>query len=102
MREIFTDPQAVVNAAPSSSVNQPMCLMRLETAQSESAFRSGYTELMSFVDVGSADSLPAGSVKEVIVGRKIFAVCNLDGVLHALDGICLHRGGPLGHGQLHE
>jgi nitrite reductase (NADH) small subunit len=56
---------------------------------------------MPLVDVGSASSLPAGSVTEVIVSGRLYAICNVDGSLHALDGVCLHRGGPLGHGQLH-
>ena len=57
---------------------------------------------MPLVDVGSASSLPAGSVTEVIVSGRLYAICNLDGRLHAIDGVCLHRGGPLGHGQIHD
>ena len=28
------------------------------------------------------------------------AVCNVAGTLYAIDGICPHSGGPLGHGAL--
>jgi len=35
------------------------------------------------------------------VGENSYAVCNVDGELHALDGICPHAGGPLGEGALH-
>lgn len=38
---------------------------------------------------------------ETEVAGKIFAICNVDGELHAMEGTCPHRGGPLGHGALH-
>jgi nitrite reductase/ring-hydroxylating ferredoxin subunit len=57
---------------------------------------------MPLVDVGSISSLPAGSVTEVVVAGRPYAICNLDGELRAVDGVCIHRGGPLGHGQLHD
>jgi nitrite reductase/ring-hydroxylating ferredoxin subunit len=28
------------------------------------------------------------------------AIYNLDGIMHAIDGNCTHRGGPLGEGAL--
>lgn len=34
------------------------------------------------------------------VGERAFAICNLGGELHALDGVCPHAGGPLGEGIL--
>lgn len=34
-------------------------------------------------------------------GGQTFAVCNVAGELHALDGVCPHAGGPLGEGALH-
>lgn len=30
----------------------------------------------------------------------MIALYNVDGTLHALDGVCPHAGGPLGQGQL--
>jgi len=57
---------------------------------------------MSLVKVARLSDLPPGSVTEVLVGRNTFAICNVDGVVRALDGVCIHRGGPLGHGQLHD
>jgi nitrite reductase (NADH) small subunit len=55
---------------------------------------------MAFVKVGSLAELPPGSVMEAEVGEKTYAICNLGGELHALDGICPHSGGPLGQGNL--
>lgn len=39
---------------------------------------------------------------EVMLGEKLFAVCNVGGTLYGLDGVCPHTGGPLGQGQIHE
>ena len=56
---------------------------------------------MPFVKVGSLNSLPSGEVIEVEVAGKQYAICNVGGELHALDGVCRHQGGPLGQGALH-
>jgi nitrite reductase/ring-hydroxylating ferredoxin subunit len=55
---------------------------------------------MPLVDVGRAADLPPGEVREVFVGGRPYAICNLDGVTYALDGVCIHHGGPLGQGRL--
>jgi nitrite reductase (NADH) small subunit len=57
---------------------------------------------MDFVKVGSILKLPPGSVMEVEVAGRKYAVCNSAGVVYALDGTCPHAGGPLGHGALHD
>jgi nitrite reductase (NADH) small subunit len=56
---------------------------------------------MAFVKVGSIAQLPPGTVMEAEVNGNTYAVCNADGELHALDGVCPHAGGPLGQGALH-
>ena len=55
---------------------------------------------MAFVRVGPLRHLPAGSAMQFEIGENAVAVCNVDGTLHAMDGICPHSGGPLGHGAL--
>ena len=50
--------------------------------------------------VGAPRLLPPGSALHVRVGEDAVAVCNVAGALHAIDGICPHSGGPLGHGTL--
>ena len=57
---------------------------------------------MPLVPVGKVSALPADSVMEVLVGDRPYAICNAGGAIHALDGVCLHRGGPLGQGQIQE
>jgi nitrite reductase (NADH) small subunit len=56
---------------------------------------------MAFVKVGSLSKLPPGTAMQADVGDDTFAICNADGEVHALDGICPHAGGPLGQGTLH-
>jgi nitrite reductase (NADH) small subunit len=56
---------------------------------------------MPFIKVGPLSQLPPGSVMPVDIGDRTFAVCNVAGELHALDGECPHAGGPLGEGAVH-
>jgi len=44
--------------------------------------------------------IPAGSLREVQVAGQAIALANVGGVFYAVSGTCLHRGGPLGQGQL--
>ena len=55
---------------------------------------------MAFVKIGALRLLPAGSAMQFEMGDQAVAVCNVRGELHAMDGICPHSGGPLGHGAL--
>ncbi len=57
---------------------------------------------MAFHRIGTIQQLPPGSVMEAAVGEQTFAVCNVGGELHALEGVCPHRGGPLGQGAIHD
>lgn len=41
-----------------------------------------------------------GEVCEAFVAGTILVISNIDGELHAMDGICAHQGGPLGKGKL--
>ena len=57
---------------------------------------------MAWIPVAKVSQLSPGSVTEVMVNRRPYALCNVDGEVRALSGICVHRGGPLGHGTLHD
>ena len=57
---------------------------------------------MPLIRVGKLSALPPDSVMEVLVDDRPYAVCNVAGEIRALDGVCLHRGGPLGQGQIHD
>lgn len=55
---------------------------------------------MPMLKVEPAANLAPGQVMEVQSGDRSFALCNLNGTLHCLDGTCPHAGGPLGQGAL--
>jgi nitrite reductase/ring-hydroxylating ferredoxin subunit len=55
---------------------------------------------MPFVKVATLADVPENSVFEVSVGEDLFAICNVDGTITALSGVCLHEGGPLGQGNI--
>ena len=57
---------------------------------------------MPFVRVGTVAELPAESVMEVLVDGHPYAICHTGGNVRALSGVCIHRGGPLGQGQIHD
>ena len=54
----------------------------------------------TFVKVGEAKDLAAGQGKTVEVNGREIALFNVGGTFHAIDNTCLHRGGPLGEGEL--
>lgn len=56
---------------------------------------------MAFRKVATLAMLPPGTVTQLEVGEETVALCNADGTVHAMDGICPHAGGPLGQGALH-
>ena len=55
---------------------------------------------MAFVKVAKVSDLNADPLMEVMVGDDAYALCKVDGEIHALNGICPHQGGPLGQGML--
>jgi nitrite reductase (NADH) small subunit len=48
---------------------------------------------------GTADVKPGSGIVAEVNG-KILAVFNVDGAFHVIDNTCIHRGGPLGEGDL--
>jgi nitrite reductase/ring-hydroxylating ferredoxin subunit len=55
---------------------------------------------MPLIKVGTVAALPPDSVMEVVADGQPYAICNVGGTVTALSGICIHRGGPLGQGQI--
>ena len=55
---------------------------------------------MGFEKAAKLSEIPAGTIKEVQVGGQPIALANVGGVFYAINNTCLHRGGPLGEGQL--
>lgn len=54
----------------------------------------------SFVRAASVEDVPPGSVVEVAVDGRLFALANVGGTFYAVDNRCPHKGGPLGKGKL--
>jgi nitrite reductase/ring-hydroxylating ferredoxin subunit len=50
--------------------------------------------------VGETADLKPGEATIVEASGKVLALFNVDGTYYALDNSCLHRGGPLGEGEL--
>ena len=55
---------------------------------------------MALVKVCPLDQLPPGSVTEVMLGDRAYAVMNVSGDIVCFNGTCPHAGGPLGQGTL--
>jgi len=56
--------------------------------------------MANFVKVCKAGDIPAGAGKTVDINGKPVAIFNVDGNFYAISDTCLHRGGPLGEGEL--
>lgn len=53
-----------------------------------------------WIAVAAVAECPPGRSIERVVGERMVAIANVDGTLHAIDGLCPHQGGPLGTGTL--
>ena len=58
--------------------------------------------MSEFRTIAEVSQVPAERGLTVHVGELEFALFNLDGVIHVLDGLCPHRGGPLGEGRVSD
>lgn len=56
--------------------------------------------MSDFVSVAKVDDVLPGQGKTVQIAGRSIALFNVDGTFYAVDDTCLHRGGPLGEGEL--
>ncbi|MBI4877040.1 MAG: Rieske (2Fe-2S) protein [Acidobacteria bacterium] len=56
---------------------------------------------MPLAKVVRLDALPPGTMTEARVNGQSYVVANAGGEIHALGGVCPHRGASLAHGALH-
>lgn len=56
---------------------------------------------MPFTRAALVSEIPAGSIREIQVSGKAVALANVQGKFYAINSVCLHRGGPIGQGELH-
>jgi nitrite reductase (NADH) small subunit len=56
---------------------------------------------MPFTKLTTQSELPGkGEAKEFELAGKTICVANVNGVISAMDNVCLHMGGPLGQGYI--
>jgi nitrite reductase (NADH) small subunit len=55
---------------------------------------------MAFVRTAAAVEVLPGTIREFEIGGKSVALANVEGKFFAVNNVCLHRGGPLGEGEL--
>jgi len=55
---------------------------------------------MAFLRAVRKDEVPPGTIRELQIDGKTFALANVEGKFYAINNTCLHRGGPLGQGVL--
>ena len=53
-----------------------------------------------YVRIAGTADIPPGTGFTAEVGGQTIAVFNVDGTFYAIDNTCVHRGGPLGEGEL--
>ena len=53
-----------------------------------------------WIPIAEESECPPGTSIERVGDERMVAVANVDGALHAIDGLCPHQGGPLGTGEL--
>jgi nitrite reductase/ring-hydroxylating ferredoxin subunit len=55
---------------------------------------------MGFAFAAKKADVPSGTIREVQVEGTAVALANIAGQFHAINNICVHRGGPLADGPL--
>jgi nitrite reductase (NADH) small subunit len=55
---------------------------------------------MAFIRAAQSSDIPPGSIHEFQVGATSVALANVEGKFFAINNVCMHRGGPLGEGEL--
>jgi nitrite reductase (NADH) small subunit len=57
---------------------------------------------VEFVKVARLGEIPSEKGKVIVVEGKEIALFKSEGTVFAIDNLCLHEGGPLGHGMVKE
>ena len=56
--------------------------------------------MADWVTAADEGEIEPGQVKNVQVGERRLAICNVEGQYYCIDDLCTHDGGPLGQGEL--
>ncbi|MGB2591319.1 MAG: Rieske 2Fe-2S domain-containing protein [Candidatus Acidiferrum sp.] len=55
---------------------------------------------MPFARAAKIGEVPAGAIHQFQVAGTAVALANVEGKFFAINDVCVHRGGPLGEGEL--
>lgn len=55
---------------------------------------------MAFMRAARVVELPPGKIREFQLNGNTIALANVEGKFYAINNVCLHRGGPLGEGEM--
>lgn len=55
---------------------------------------------MAFVRLARKDEVAPGTIRQFQLDGPVIALANVEGKFFAVNNVCLHRGGPLGEGEL--
>ena len=56
---------------------------------------------MPAIKANSLAEVPPGTVAEFETATTTYAICNINGTIYCVDGLCPHLEGPLAQGALH-
>ena len=56
--------------------------------------------MANWIRLGTAGEIPSGGCRVYEASGNTIAVFNLGDGMHAIDNTCVHRGGPLGEGEI--
>ncbi|MGH9741288.1 MAG: Rieske (2Fe-2S) protein [Candidatus Acidiferrum sp.] len=57
---------------------------------------------MPFALAAKIAEVSSGTIHQFQVAGTAVALANVDGKFYAINDVCVHRGGPLGEGELHQ
>ena len=57
---------------------------------------------MPFARAAKIADVPVGTIHQFQVEGTPVALANVAGKFYAINDVCVHRGGPLGEGELHD
>ena len=57
--------------------------------------------MAQFIKAARRSDIPEGSGKMIETGGRTLALFHSNGQFYAIDNACMHRGGPLGEGEVY-
>ena len=71
------------------------------TSETGAVLVGHHNRSMPLVRIKPLTEIPPGTLAEVEINGTPYAICNLNGKIYCVDGVCPHADGPLAQGALH-